>query len=69
MFDVRRTIKAMMGSAGLSLRTLTEKFNEVTGQDITLQAMDYKIKKETMKMVEFVVVCDICGFDVRYRDR
>ena len=69
MFDVKRTIKAMMGAAGLNLRTLTERFNVVTGQGITLQTMDYKIKKETMKMVEFVVVCDICGFDVRYRDR
>lgn len=69
MFDVKRTVKAMMGAANLNLRTLAEGYNIVTGQSITPQAMDYKIKNQTIKMVEFVVICDICGFEVQYRDR
>ncbi|SFB10372.1 Cro/C1-type HTH DNA-binding domain-containing protein [Selenomonas ruminantium] len=69
LFDVKHTTKGMMGSANLRTRELTERFNMVADSNYSAQAIDYKIKNRKLKAVDFAIICDICGFEMWYRDR
>ena len=64
MRDTKTLVRTMLAARRYSIRQLTEEYNARMGTTLTMQGMAYKISHETMKLNEFLVVCDILNFNV-----
>lgn len=64
MKDIEKTIKVMLATRKYTIVKLVNDYNERAGANYTRQAFSYKIKHSTLKLDEFIVICDILGFNL-----
>jgi len=69
MRDIQRTLRMMMAERDFTITRLCEEYNERTGASFTKQSFFYKINHETVKLDEFIVFCDILGYDLIVEDK
>lgn len=68
MKNIKLTIKTMMASRGFTMEQLRKEFNERTGKNYVQQSFSYKINKETIKVSELIVICQILGYNLFIED-
>lgn len=68
MHDIQKTLRVMMSSRGYNLEMLRKKYNELTGATFVKQSWNYKIKHESIRLNEFIVMCDILGYKIELED-
>lgn len=69
MRDIQKTLRMMIAERDFTVTQLCEEYNKRTGASFKKQSFFYKINHETVKLNEFIVICDILGYDLIVEDK
>ena len=69
MKDAKLALKTMIAARHYTITKLCEDYNARMGTTLTKQGMAYKISHGTMKLKEFIAVCDILDYDIILEER
>lgn len=69
MFDVTAVVKTMMINNDYTMTRLAKELSERMGKEYSVAGLSYRIKQKALHMSEFVVICDIFGYELKVKSQ
>lgn len=66
--NAQEDIKILLIKRHMSLKNLAQKMTEVTGKKMLVSSLSQKLSKGTLRYSELMLICDILGYRVEYRE-